>query len=88
MDAFLHPQSVFMKICIYVATYLFLQVCLLFVLSIEILMGFFLKVTFGGIIHRAIATTTASCYLYYQSYSIRKLTDIFLGDSFQNEKHS
>lgn len=60
----------------------------LFVLSIEILIVLFLSVTFGDKVRRAITTTAALCYLYYDSYTIWRVTDIFLGSGFQNEKHS
>lgn len=50
-----------------------LQVCLLFVLSTEILMVFFLRVTSGGIVYRAI-TTTSPHYIYCNSYSVWRVT--------------
>lgn len=55
----------FMKISTYSSAYLLNLTCLLslFLLHIEILV-FFLKIIIEGIVHVAIRTTAAPCYLY------------------------
>lgn len=42
-----------------------IQVSLPFILSIEILISFFLKITSGDKVHMVITATTAQCYLMY-----------------------